>query len=230
MDGYNIYIGTSTGVYDNTFNTVDTSYIIDGLTEGITYYVGISAYDNDGNESVIVERTATPLVFPLPPSGITATPRWHQVDLHWNANLEFDLMGYNIYRSESNGALGDKQNSSIYTDTVMVDNNATNGVYYYYTVKAVDEQLNESENNIIIRSRVVSMDQGVLIVDDTEDGDGSLMNPTDHQVDNFYNELLSQYKSEEYDLLSDQNNIIVAQLTGYQAIADPSLFKAFHSA
>jgi hypothetical protein len=28
----------------------------------------------------------------------------------------------------------------------------------------------------------------------------------------------------------DQDNIVVARLTGYQAIADPSLFKAFHSA
>jgi hypothetical protein len=28
----------------------------------------------------------------------------------------------------------------------------------------------------------------------------------------------------------DQDNIVVARLTGYQAIEDPSLFKAFHSA
>jgi len=37
LDGYNIYLGTSTGVYDSTFSTVDTVYILDGLTEGTTY-------------------------------------------------------------------------------------------------------------------------------------------------------------------------------------------------
>ena len=117
--------------------------------------------------------------------------------------LNLILMGYNIYRSEIEGELGDKQNSSIYTDTIYVDINATNGVFYYYTVKAVDNQLNESENNTTLRSRVVSLDQGVLIVDETADGDGSPMHPTDEQVDDFYNELLSNFTSEEYDLIEE---------------------------
>ncbi|MEE9448640.1 MAG: M20/M25/M40 family metallo-hydrolase [Ignavibacteriaceae bacterium] len=217
LDGYNIYLGTSTGVYDSTFSTVDTVYVLDGLTEGTTYYVGVSAYDHNGNESIIVERNATPLVLPLPPSGFTALPQWFQVELNWNANLEFDLIGYNIYRSEIEGELGDKQNSSIYTDTVYVDNNTINGVYYYYTVKAVDNQLNESENNTTLRSRVVSLDQGVLIVDETADGDGSPMNPTDEQVDDFYNELLSNFNSEEYDLI-EEGSIGLADLGAYSSV------------
>jgi len=217
LDGYNIYIGTSTGVYDSTFSTVDTVYILDGLVDGTTYYVGVAAYDNDGNESIIVERNATPLLLPLPPSGFTALSQWHQVELFWNANLEVDLMGYNIYRSNIEGTLGDKQNYSIYTDTVYVDINAANGVYYYYTVKAVDIQLNESENNTTLRSRVVSLDQGVLIVDETADGDGSLMNPTDEQVDDFYNELLSNFNSEEYDLI-EEGSIGLTELGAYSTI------------
>ncbi len=217
LDGYNIYIGTSTGVYDSTFSTLDTVYILSGLIEGTTYYAGVSAYDNAGNESIIVERNATPLVLPLPPSGFTAIPIWHQVELNWNANLEFDLMGYNIYRSEIEGVLGDKQNSSIYTDTIYVDINATNGVYYYYTVKAVDNQLNESENNTTLRSRVVSLDQGILIVDETADGDGSPMKPTDEQVDDFYNELFSNFTSEDYDLI-EEGSIGLADIGAYSSV------------
>jgi hypothetical protein len=163
LAGYKIHIGTAAGVYDNVLNTLDTVFIVDGLTEGTTYFVGVSVYDNDENESVIVERNATPMLLPLPPSGFTAAPQWHQVELKWNANIEFDLMGYNIYRSEAEGILGNKQNSSVYTDIVFVDNNGTSGVYYYYTVKAVDDQLNESENNTTIRSRAVSLNKGVLI-------------------------------------------------------------------
>ncbi len=217
LDGYNIYIGTSTGVYDSASSTLDTVYILNGLIEGTTYYVGVSAYDNAGNESIIVERNAIPLVLPLPPTGFTALPQWHKVQLNWNANLEFDLMGYDIYRSEIEGALGDKQNSSISTDTIYVDLNATNGVYYYYTIKAVDNQLNESENSTTLRSKVVSLDQGVLIVDETKDGDGSQMNPTDEQVDDFYNELFSNFTSEEYDLI-EEGSIGLADLGAYSSI------------
>ena len=217
LSGYNIYIGTSTGVYDSAYSTSDTVSILTGLTEGTTYYIGVSAYDYNGNESIIVERNATPFLLPLSPSGFIATPKWLQVELSWNANNEFDLMGYNIYRSEIEGELGNKQNASVYTDTVYVDNNAANGVYYYYTIKAVDNQLNESENNTILRSRVVSLDQGVLIVDETADGDGSLMNPTDEQVDDFYFELLSNFKNKEYDLI-EEGDIGLADLGAFSTV------------
>jgi len=126
-------------------------------------------------------------------------------------------MGYNIYRSEIEGVLGDKQNSSINTDTVYVDIDAANGVYYYYTVKAVDNQLNESENNTTLRSRVVSLDQGILVIDETADGDGTLMNPTDNQVDEFYNDLLSNFTSEEYDLI-DEGSIDLADLGAFSSV------------
>ena len=215
--GYNIYIGTSSGNYDSTFSTVDTVNSLNGLTEGTTYFVGVSAYDIDGNESIIVERNAIPLLLPLPPSGFTASPQLHQVELNWNANHDLDLMGYNIYRSEIEGEPGSKLNSSVYLDTVYVDDEAANGVFYYYTVKAVDNQLNESENNTTLRSRVVSLDQGVLIVDETVDGDGSPMNPTDEQVDDFYNELLSNFTSEEYDL-AEEGNMDLAVLGAYSSV------------
>ncbi len=92
-------------------------------------------------------------------------------------------------RSDTEGQLGNKLNQNICPDTSYVDASAGNGIYYYYTVKAVDSLLNESLNNTTLRSRVVSLDQGILIVDETADGDGSPMNPTDAEVDDFYDEL-----------------------------------------
>ena len=217
LNGYNIYVGTSSGVYDTVFSTLDTVYVVTGLSEGVTYFVGVSAFDNEGFESIVVERNATPLLLPLPPSEFTALPKWHQVELKWNANNEIDLIGYNIYRSQIEGELGDKQNTDVYADTVYLDNSASNGVYYYYTVKAVDDQLNESENNTTLKSRVVSLDQGVLIVDETADGDGSLMNPTDEQVDNFYNELLLNFQSRQFDL-SEEGSINLADLGAFSTV------------
>jgi hypothetical protein len=214
---YKIYLGTQSGVYDTSYTTIDTTYVLNGLDEGVLYYVGVSVLDLVGNESTIIERSAVPLLLPLPPSGFSARPDLLKVELEWFANKEYDLLGYNLYRSEIQSELGDKLNQQIYTDTTYTDMNATNGIYYYYTAKAVDSLLNESENNVTLRSRVVSLDQGILIVDETEDGDGSPMNPTDAQVDNFYAYLLSNFQNDEYDLIEEQQ-IGLADLGAYSTI------------
>jgi hypothetical protein len=214
---YKIYLGTQSGVYDTSYTTIDTTYLLNGLDEGVLYFVGVSVLDLVGNESTIIERSAVPFVLPLPPSGFKTNPDWAKVDLEWFENKEFDLLGYNLYRSDVEGDLGEKLNQQIYTDTTYTDMSAANGIYYYYTVKAVDSLLNESDNNVTLRSRVVSLDQGVLIVDETADGDGSLMSPTDQQVDDFYAALLSNFKNAEYDLFEEQQ-IGLADLGAYSTV------------
>ena len=48
---YKIYLGKQSGIYDSTFNTTDTTFVLYNLDEGVLYFVGISAIDLDGNES-----------------------------------------------------------------------------------------------------------------------------------------------------------------------------------
>jgi hypothetical protein len=214
---YKIYFGKQSGVYDSTFSTTDTSFVLYNLEEGVLYFAGISAVDLDGNESTIVERSAVPFLLPLPPSAFKAKPDWAKVDLEWFENNEYDLLGYNLYRSETEGNLGIKLNQQIYLDTTYTDMNAENGTYYYYTVKAVDSLLNESEDNITLRSRVISLDQGVLIVDETIDGDGSPMQPTDQEVDDFYDYLVSNFTTDKYDLIEEEE-IGLADLGAYSTV------------
>jgi len=214
---YKIYLGMQSGVYDSVFSITDTFFTISNLTEGNLYYAGVSVVDQDGYESLIVERSATPLLLPLAPGGFSAKPLWLQVQLSWNHNLESDILGYNIYRSEIEGEPGSVLNTAIYTDSTFSDNTALNGVYYYYSVTAVDSQLNESENSITLRSRVISLDQGILIVDETADGDGALMNPTDEQVDQFYNDIFIHFKTTAYDML-EEGSISLVDLGAYSTI------------
>jgi hypothetical protein len=214
---YKIHIGTESGVYDTVLTTTDTIFTVAGLTEGNLYYVGVSVIDQDGFESLIVERSAVPFEFPFAPEEFTATPLWHQVELSWLNNKEYDLLGYNIYRSVTNGQLGNKLNQNILSDTSYVDASAGNGIYYYYTVKAVDSLLNESLNNTTLRSRVVSLDQGILIVDETADGDGTLMNPTDEQVDEFYSDILTHFNTDKFDII-EEGSISLADLGAYSVI------------
>jgi hypothetical protein len=217
FSNYKIYLGTESGVYDTVLTSTDTIFTVSGLIEGNLYYIGVSVLDQDGYESLIVERSGVPFAFPLAPEGFTANPQWHQVECFWLNNGENDLLGYNLYRSDIEGQLGTKLNQNILQDTTYVDASAGNGIYYYYTVSALDSSLNESLNNTTLRSRVVSLDQGILIVDETADGDGSIMNPTDAEVDNFYDELLVHFNKQQYDMI-EESQINLADLGAFSTV------------
>jgi len=122
---YNIYVGTETGTYDRSFQTTETSYIVDNLESGILYYFGVSTVDNDGNESYIFESIYEPFTFTL--------------------------------------------------------------------------------------------DQGILVIDDTFNGTGALTNPTDEEVDNYFRDVLIDFEINNYDLILSPN-ILVSDIGKYSTI------------
>lgn len=217
LAGYKVYVGLSSGSYFQTFLTTDTSYIVNGLTEGTRYYIAVSSVDNDENESFLTERNMIPGSIPLAPSNFVSSPAPLEINLKWNRNLELDLAGYNIYRSESLTDSYTELNSSVYTDTSYSDNSVSAGKYYYYFVKAVDDLQNESAGSDTMRSRLISLDRGILLVDETNDGDGSILNPTDQQVDEFYQQLLSSFVKTDYDIISS-GNVILADLGAFSTV------------
>jgi len=78
---------------------------------------------------------------PAAPTGLIATAGNETVGLDWNDNSEPDLAGYNVYRSTTSG--GDpvpygKLNGPLVTISEYVDDTVTNGIPYFYVVKAVD--------------------------------------------------------------------------------------------
>ncbi len=201
--GYNIYLGKESVNYDTAFTTIDTALTITNLIEGKKYFVGITAFDSLGNESFIVEKTGTPYSLPLPAYIFTDEPEMHKIILRWNKNYEYDLAGYNIYRSNTTEGEKVKLNELVIMDTTFIDNTAYDGLYYYYTVKAIDKNDNESIGNPILKSRVVSLDQGILVVDETADGNGLPMKPTDELVDIFYDSTLTNFNIKHYDIIKE---------------------------
>ena len=71
-----------------------------------------------------------------------ATPAY--LDLSWAIAPEHDVVGYNVYRSESAGDRGVKQNSELLPTPAFRDMNEVPGHVYYYSVTAVDRAGNES--------------------------------------------------------------------------------------
>jgi hypothetical protein len=66
------------------------------------------------------------------------------LDLSWSISAENDIAGYNIYRTEQEGAPGQKQNPELLRTPAFRDMNTMPGHRYFYTVTAVDRVGNES--------------------------------------------------------------------------------------
>ncbi len=148
LAGYNIYRAeTSGGPYTkvNASLVSQTRFIDRTVTNEITYCYVISAVDVDGNESrYSSEVKATPTSIPVQPRGLCAGVDTDFVRLFWYANPEVDIVGYNVYRSFSRESDYSKLNDEPVADTSFVDTDVTRGKVYYYHVKAVDDDNNES--------------------------------------------------------------------------------------
>ncbi len=201
---YKVYVADSTEVWNQTITVNGTQTIVEGLLSGTQYHIGFSCLNSANFESIITVKEAVPYMIPRTPTNLIDHPVLHQVDLSWEANLELDIVGYRIYRSTTAGELGTLINPSLCTNASYVDNAVEDGVYYYYTVKTEDLAGNLSNASEQIYSRAVSLNKGVLIVDGTANGSGSsYLQPSDVQVDDYYNELLSDYRRTLYDLTVD---------------------------
>jgi fibronectin type 3 domain-containing protein len=64
------------------------------------------------------------------------------IDLAWDANLETDMLGYNVYRSEGAGFV--RLNAELVQAPAYRDMQVQPGHTYTYRVTAVDRRHNES--------------------------------------------------------------------------------------
>ena len=84
---------------------------------------------------------------PPPPEALVAIGADRSVNLSWLPSPVANILGYNVYRSTSEGEYGTVPvNRSLVTGTEFVDSEENsssppeNGVSYFYTVKAVDDE------------------------------------------------------------------------------------------
>ncbi len=229
-DGFKIYVGTSSGSYSETYYVDTSPFTITDLVDGTQYFIGISTYrDDNGTESTILEKSITPYLVPRPPENVQDFPSENSVVLTWDENTELDLAGYNVYRSEIEGEIGEIVNDELLTEPTFEDTEMEAGSYYYYTITAQDLDGNESEGSEQIRSRLITLDQGILIVNSSPDGTGSIGSPTHEDLENFYSYLLDGYQSEVYGL-DEMGDIKLADLGAYSSIvwqADSRLINPF---
>jgi hypothetical protein len=113
---------------------------------------------------------------------------------HWKPVPDASLDHYKVYLGMHHGVY-----DTVFctTDTILNLNNLINDSLYFIKVTAVNADSGEGPGDEISdRVTLVTMDHGVLIVDDSE---GGYYNPSDSTVDACYAAMCSKFNFNEYD-------------------------------
>ncbi len=109
------------------------------------------------------------LKIPLPrrPTGFVAVGRVGSIDLTWQAAVDANdnpVAGYNLYRSTTPGGTYSKVNTALITGTAYTDASLQSGAIFYYVVRSVDTDGDESasseERGVTVGSRTLGAKAG----------------------------------------------------------------------
>ncbi len=167
-------------------------------TQMISYSANNSWFDVDINHWTLNRgltqmMPSTPQVFPSNNSVyVSWQPFWSQVP-----NIR-----YNIYRVQEGDLIIRKIHTTGINETYYLDTTAQNGQSYQYRITALYNNVYESNYTQWVTAIPTdfAMDQGLLVIDETRDGAGTAISPTDVTVDDFYNSVLSIVTHTNYDI------------------------------
>jgi len=118
------------------------------VVRSVTVVEGREVESSDSEPAIITPHDTFPPGAPQNVAGNVlpgATPGTAVVDLSWSINLETDLAGYRVYRSEQHDTKGALVTPDLLLAPEYRDNSVEPGHRYWYTVTAVDRAGNESE-------------------------------------------------------------------------------------
>jgi fibronectin type 3 domain-containing protein len=126
------------------------------VQNGTTYFYRVTAVDVAGNESGpsdVVSATPTGIIIgdvepPAAPTGLTATAGDGRVQLDWNDNSEPDLDHYLVLESTEPDAFHGLSYVTVASD--YLDTAVSNGMTYYFKVRAIDHAGNRSDYSAIV--------------------------------------------------------------------------------
>ena len=150
--GYHLYRATDEGPRELTAQTVEPRHADAQFDYGRDYRYLVRAVSAQG--PFRAESPDSPVGFTRPedlfppqvPADLTALfepTAPPLVDLSWKPNLEPDLAGYNLFRSE-NGGPPRRLNTALLVSPTFQDATVRPGTTYSYAVSAVDRKGNES--------------------------------------------------------------------------------------
>jgi hypothetical protein len=194
---------------------------ISGLEEGLFYNIAVCAVNDSGFESMRKYANGIPFLVPTTPNLIADFPDKASITIKWLTNPELDIASYSIYRSLGSNTTETMIATVPVPDTSYNDANVeSNEEYYYYCITANDLEGNQSQFSTPLASRMVSLDRGIYVIDESKNFSGtSTFQPTDEAVDDFYNDLLENFENVSHLDLEEQTSILkMADIGIYSSI------------
>jgi hypothetical protein len=216
--GYNVYWGmTSEGYTDSHYvdSASSTADSLTGFTTGSTYYFAVRALDADGRESyVATEVTGVPRVEPNAPLDVGATPIQLGIRLDWAPNTELDVVGYRVYRRINDETSYDTLTVVVLQDTTLTDYPLDGADKYYYTAQAFDASGNASALSEEAYGRPITLDQGIVLVDETRNHLGL----PDSEQNAFYDYVMSGTQFVEFEYGAPADRPLLADMGPYSTV------------
>jgi hypothetical protein len=132
--------------YVDTFFDFGKTYLY--MVRSVVLVEGNTLESSDSVPSIVTPRDIFP---PAAPQGLIAAvlpstaPGVLEVALSWSINLETDLAGYRVYRSEQQGQRGQLLTPDLLLTPSYRDTTILVGHHYWYSVTSVDRAGNESQ-------------------------------------------------------------------------------------
>jgi hypothetical protein len=136
---------SETNSYHDTSFSFDRTYVY--IVRSVIQAENNSLESSDSQPLTVTPHDTFP---PAVPQALVAallpgaTPGAFVGDLSWSINLETDLAGYRVYRSEQESTRGQLLNPDLLPTPAFRDTSVQPGHRYWYTVTAVDHAGNES--------------------------------------------------------------------------------------
>jgi len=135
---------TQTNSYNDSLFEFGKTYVY--VVRSTTTVDGSSIESDDSTPTIATPRDTFPPAIPqhVVAAVLPAANDERVVDLSWSINVESDLAGYRIYRSEKEGERGQRLQTDLLPSPAFRDSAVHAGQRYWYSVTAVDQAGNES--------------------------------------------------------------------------------------
>ncbi len=205
--GYRIYYN------DLNISIPDTNaYTLNSLMPDTLYTVYVTAVDSEDLEGFVDESdTITPSFLPHKVTINSIRSDNDNVYLTYDAVKSTDFDHYNILRSIKDDTTFNKIAETI--DTFFTDTTIINSEIYQYTVTVSDNSGYESERSNIVFCRLITLNEFILVIDETNN---STLMP-DNKTDAFYDSIFELYTHHTLDA-DNVDEIDITIIGDYQKV------------
>ncbi|MBN1968759.1 MAG: M20/M25/M40 family metallo-hydrolase [Candidatus Delongbacteria bacterium] len=218
-------------VYDSEnlvgeYDVSDSIHLVTNLENSKVYDFLVSTIDNDNNEGAPSKISCLTTTFPNNVENLKAVPHPTEIELKWNHTTHLNFSHFNIYKY--NEASSEYILLTQSTELIYIDNDCNLDNWNHYKIEA-ENDLGFISEPVYVSGNAMTMDKGVLVIDDSKNSGNSLPNPNDNMQDEFFDYITSDFNFDQYDIIENDNSISINDYCKYSSVIWHRLKEPFGS-